>query len=171
MVMALPGDVAFRLYDTYGFPLDLTEDILKGQGRSVDNAGFDAAMDAQRAAARKAWSGSGEAATEEVWFDIRDQNGATEFLGYDTETAEGQVVAIVIDGAPVESAPVGSEASIVINQTPFYGESGGQMGDTVKCVCLTAPGLRLWIPKSILGALHVHRGTIHDAALSSRGCR
>jgi alanyl-tRNA synthetase len=164
--MALPGDVAFRLYDTYGFPLDLTEDILKGQGRSVDNAGFDAAMDAQRAAARKAWSGSGEAATEEVWFDIRDQNGATEFLGYDTETAEGQVVAIVIDGAPVESAPVGSEASIVINQTPFYGESGGQMGDTGEMRVLNGARVEVVDTEKHLGALHVHRGTIHDAALS-----
>jgi alanyl-tRNA synthetase len=164
--MALPGDVAFRLYDTYGFPLDLTEDILKGQGRSVDNAGFDAAMDAQRAAARKAWSGSGEAATEEVWFDIRDQNGATEFLGYDTETAEGQVVAIVIDGAPVESAPVGSEASIVINQTPFYGESGGQMGDTGEMRVLNGARVEVVDTEKHLSALHVHRGTIHDAALS-----
>ena len=87
---ALPGDIAFRLYDTYGFPLDLTEDILKGQGRSVDNAVFDAAMDAQRAAARKAWSGSGEAATDEVWFDIRDQNGATEFLAMTPKQPKGR---------------------------------------------------------------------------------
>jgi alanyl-tRNA synthetase len=162
---ALPGDIAFRLYDTYGFPLDLTEDILKGQGRSVDNAAFDAAMDAQRAAARKAWSGSGEAATDEVWFDIRDQNGATEFLGYDTETAEGQVVALVVDGKPVDTAPVGVEASVVVNQTPFYGESGGQMGDAGELRVVDGARVEVVDTEKHLGALHVHRGTIHDAAL------
>jgi alanyl-tRNA synthetase len=163
---ALPGDIAFRLYDTYGFPLDLTEDILRGQGRSVDNAGFDAAMDAQRAAARKAWAGSGEAATEEVWFDIRDQHGATEFLGYDTESAEGKVVAIVVDGLPVETAPVGAEASIVVNQTPFYGESGGQMGDTGEMRVHDGARVTVADTEKHLGALHVHRGTVHDKPLA-----
>ncbi len=163
---ALPGDIAFRLYDTYGFPLDLTEDILKGQGRSVDNAGFDKAMDEQRAAARKAWSGSGEAATESVWFDIHDEHGATEFLGYGTESAEGQVVAIVVDGKPVEAAQAGAEAAIVVNQTPFYGESGGQMGDAG--LMRAAVGARVAVSdtEKHLGLLHVHRGTINDGALS-----
>ncbi len=164
---ALAGDVAFRLYDTFGFPLDLTEDILRGQGRGVDTAGFDAAMDEQRAAARRAWSGSGEAATEEVWFDIRDGNGATEFLGYDTESAEGQVVAIVIDGKPVDSAPAGADAAIVVNQTPFYGESGGQMGDTGE---MRVPGADTRVAVSDtekhLGDLHVHRGKVEGGALS-----
>ncbi|MBO6784498.1 MAG: alanine--tRNA ligase, partial [Alphaproteobacteria bacterium] len=164
---ALAGDVAFRLYDTYGFPLDLTEDILRGQGRAVDIAGFDAAMDEQRAAARRAWSGSGEAATEEVWFDIRDEHGATEFLGYDTESAEGQVVAIVVDGAPVEQAPAGTEAAVVVNQTPFYGESGGQMGDTgVMRVAGGDATLAVSDTEKHLGDLHVHRGTVEGATLS-----
>ena len=163
---ALPGDIAFRLYDTFGFPLDLTEDILKGQGRSVDNAGFDVAMDEQRAAARRAWSGSGEAATEEVWFDIRDQNGATEFLGYDTEIAEGKIVSIVIDGKPVDTAPVGVEASVVVNQTPFYGESGGQMGDAGELRVVDGARVSVVDTEKHLGAMHVHRGMVHDATLS-----
>ncbi|MDE0780145.1 MAG: alanine--tRNA ligase-related protein, partial [Alphaproteobacteria bacterium] len=149
----------------FGFPLDLTEDILKGQGRSVDNAAFDSAMDEQRTAARKAWSGSGEAATEEVWFDIRDQNGATEFLGYDTEVAEGRIVAIVVDGKPVEMAPAGIEASIVVNQTPFYGESGGQMGDAGEMKVIDGARVVVVDTEKYLGALHVHRGMIYDAAL------
>jgi alanyl-tRNA synthetase len=126
----LQGEVAFRLYDTYGFPLDLTQDILRGQGRQVDIAGFNASMARQREEARKNWSGSGEAATETVWFDIRDRVGATEFLGYATEQAEGVVTAIVVDGAETDTAKAGDKAAIVVNQTPFYGESGGQQGDT-----------------------------------------
>src|SRR5690606_29053208 len=126
---ALPGEVAFKLYDTYGFPLDLTQDILRGQGRSVDTAGFDAAMARQREAARKAWAGSGEAATEALWFDLRQRVGATEFLGYDAEEAEGQIVALVVDGKEVAEASAGQEVMLVTNQTPFYGESGGQQGD------------------------------------------
>ena len=163
---ALPGDIAFRLYDTFGFPLDLTEDILKGQGRSVDIAGFDASMDEQRTAARKAWSGSGEAATKEVWFDIHDAHGATEFLGYDTETAEGKVVTIVLDGKPVETAPAGPEASIVVNQTPFYGESGGQMGDAGTMRVVDGARVEVIDTEKHLGVLHIHRGTIHDAPLA-----
>ena len=123
---ALDGEVAFKLYDTYGFPLDLTEDVLRGQGRSVDNAGFDAAMERQRAEARKNWAGSGSAADESVWFDIRDRVGASEFLGYTTETADGAIVALVVDGAEVGEAGEGAEVEMVANQTPFYGESGGQ---------------------------------------------
>ena len=126
----LPGEVAFKLYDTYGFPLDLTEDVLRAEGRKVDHAGFDAAMERQRAEARKAWAGSGEAATERVWFELREKCGASEFLGYTTTVAEGQVQAILVDSKPVARADAGAKVAVVVNQTPFYGESGGQMGDS-----------------------------------------
>ncbi|RWD45703.1 MAG: alanine--tRNA ligase [Mesorhizobium sp.] len=126
----LDGETAFKLYDTYGFPLDLTQDALRPRGVSVDLEGFDAAMERQKAEARKSWAGSGDAATETVWFAVREKAGATEFLGYDTEQAEGIVQALVRDGAAVESAVVGETVGVVVNQTPFYGESGGQMGDT-----------------------------------------
>jgi len=163
---ALTGEVAFRLYDTFGFPLDLTQDILRGQGRSVDTSGFDAAMEEQRAAARRAWAGSGEAATEEVWFDIRDEHGATEFLGYDTEAAEGKVVAIVVDGEPVDSANAGAEVAVVVNQTPFYGESGGQMGDTGAMRVSGGAAVEVSDTEKHLGDLHVHRGRVTDGTLS-----
>ncbi|ETA51201.1 alanine--tRNA ligase [Ponticoccus alexandrii] len=127
---ALPGAAAFKLYDTYGFPLDLTQDALREKGRSVDTEGFDAAMAEQKAKARAAWSGSGEAADGAVWFDLAETHGATEFLGYDTEVAEGQVLALVRDGAVVDALKAGETGWIVTNQTPFYGESGGQVGDT-----------------------------------------
>ncbi|MGR3504853.1 MAG: alanine--tRNA ligase [Paracoccaceae bacterium] len=127
---ALPGEAAFKLYDTFGFPLDLTQDALREKGRSVDTAGFESAMQAQKAKARAAWSGSGEAADATIWFDLADTHGATDFLGYDTETAEGQIMALVRDGASVASAKAGESVQIVMNQTPFYAESGGQVGDT-----------------------------------------
>ncbi|WP_425405979.1 alanine--tRNA ligase [Hwanghaeella sp.] len=127
---SLNGGVAFTLYDTYGFPLDLTQDILRGQGRSVDTDGFETAMEEQRAKARAAWAGSGEAATEAVWFELKEEVGASEFLGYETERAEGVITAIVKDGAPVQELKEGEEGVIIANQTPFYGESGGQVGDT-----------------------------------------
>ncbi|USG63051.1 alanine--tRNA ligase [Sneathiella marina] len=126
---ALPGDVAFKLYDTFGFPLDLTKDILKGQKRDLDEDGFDIAMAKQKAAARAAWSGSGEAATDQLWFDMHERIGASEFLGYQTDSAEGQVQAIVVNGAERETATEGDDILVVLNQTPFYGESGGQEGD------------------------------------------
>ncbi len=126
----LPGAAAFKLYDTYGFPLDLTQDALREQGREVDVAGFDAAMAEQKAKARAAWSGSGEAADAAIWYDIAEETGATDFLGYDTETAEGQITALVRDGAAVDKAAKGQEVQIVLNQTPFYAEAGGQVGDT-----------------------------------------
>jgi alanyl-tRNA synthetase len=126
----LSGEVAFKLYDTYGFPLDLTQDILRGQHRAVDQAGYDAAMARQREQARKAWAGSGEAATDKLWFELRERCGATDFLGYDTEMAEGVVEAIVVDGREVQEAQPGAQVQVVVNQTPFYGESGGQIGDT-----------------------------------------
>ncbi len=123
------GDVAFKLYDTYGFPLDLTQDALRQRNITVDTEAFSAAMERQRAEARKAWAGSGEAATEKVWFDLREQVGASDFLGYATETAEGRVVALVVNGAPVPEAKEGDKVALIANQTPFYGESGGQVGD------------------------------------------
>ncbi|MGH7041886.1 MAG: alanine--tRNA ligase [Acetobacteraceae bacterium] len=156
----LPGAIAFRLYDTYGFPLDLTQDALREQGYAVDLAGFTAAMDAQRARARAAWAGSGEAATETVWFELRDTVGASEFLGYSTESAEAEIRALIVAGAPVDSAPVGTEVSVVLNQTPFYGESGGQVGDHGT---ITGPaGLRIDITDTQrkLGELIVHIGRV-----------
>jgi alanyl-tRNA synthetase len=125
-----PGDVAFKLYDTYGFPLDLTQDVLRGRNRAVATEAFDAAMAKQREEARRSWVGSGDAATGEQWLALRDRVGATEFLGYDTHNAQGVIQAILVDGKPVERAQAGDQAAIVVNQTPFYGESGGQMGDT-----------------------------------------
>ncbi len=124
----LPGETAFRLYDTFGFPLDLTQDALREKGRAVETAGFDAAMKAQREKARASWAGSGEAADQAVWFEIADAHGATEFLGYDTETAEAQVLALIVGGGHVTTTS--TEALVVVNQTPFYAESGGQVGDT-----------------------------------------
>lgn len=127
---ALPGAAAFKLYDTFGFPLDLTQDALREQGIDVDTKGFDAAMAEQKAKARAAWSGTGETADVAVWFDVADKRGTTDFLGYDTETAEGQIVAIVSDGTEVAQASTGEIVQIALNQTPFYAESGGQVGDT-----------------------------------------
>ncbi|SMX45152.1 alanine--tRNA ligase [Maliponia aquimaris] len=126
----LPGAAAFKLYDTFGFPLDLTQDALREKSRAVDVDGFNAAMAEQKARARAAWSGSGEAADATVWFDIADKHGATDFLGYDTETAEGQVLALVAVGALVDSLAAGQTGWVVLNQTPFYAEAGGQVGDT-----------------------------------------
>ncbi|MBW7836382.1 MAG: alanine--tRNA ligase [Sphingomonadales bacterium] len=162
---ALPGDVAFKLYDTYGFPLDLTQDALRAQGRSVDVEGFNAAMARQRAEARKAWAGSGEAATETLWFDLRERVGATEFLGYDATEAEGKVVAIVKDGQEVATAQAGDKVAIVTNQTPFYGESGGQMGDIG---VISAEGVQAIITdtQKKVGDLHVHLARIESGALA-----
>ena len=126
---ALPGATAFKLYDTFGFPLDLTQDALREKGLSVDTDGFDSAMAAQKAKARAAWAGSGEMADDTIWFDVLDNHGATDFLGYDTEQAEGQIVALVQDGGQVDRADAGAVVQIVLNQTPFYAESGGQIGD------------------------------------------
>jgi alanyl-tRNA synthetase len=126
----LPGEAAFKLYDTYGFPLDLTQDALREKGRGVDLAGFEAAMAAQKAQARAAWAGSGETADAAIWYDLAEAHGTTEFLGYDTETAEGQILALVRDGKTANGAAAGDAVQIVVNQTPFYAESGGQVGDT-----------------------------------------
>jgi alanyl-tRNA synthetase len=157
---ALPGDVAFRLYDTFGFPLDLTQDALRDQGRGVDTAGFEHAMAEQRARARAAWAGSGEAATETVWFDLREKLGATEFLGYSTETAEAEILALVSGGRAVAEAGEGAEVAVVLNQTPFYAESGGQVGDSG--VISTATGLVITVAdtQKKLGDLFVHFGHV-----------
>ncbi len=156
----LPGTVAFRLYDTFGFPLDLTQDALREEGRDVDLAGFEAAMEEQRTRARAAWAGSGEAATERVWFELKQKVGASEFLGYSTETAEAEILALVVDGAPVEKAGAGSDVAVVLNQTPFYGESGGQVGDTG--MITGADGLRIVVTdtQKKLGDLFVHLGRV-----------
>jgi alanyl-tRNA synthetase len=161
----LPGEIAFKLYDTFGFPLDLTADVLRGQGKQVDNAGFETAMAKQRADARRAWAGSGEAATEQLWFDLRDRVGGTEFLGYDTETAEGEVKAIIVDGTEVERATHGQEAAILVNQTPFYAESGGQVGDTG---IITAQHGRATVTdtQKKLGALFVHLVKIEEGEIA-----
>jgi len=127
---SLDGETAFKLYDTYGFPLDLTQDALRVRGIGVDIGSFTDAMERQKAEARSHWAGSGDKATENVWFELKEKFGATEFLGYDTETAEGVVQAVVRDGKVIDSASAGETVQITVNQTPFYGESGGQMGDT-----------------------------------------
>jgi len=158
----LPGPVAFRLYDTYGFPLDLTQDALREQGRSVDLAGFEAAMQEQRSRARAAWAGSGDAATERVWFEIKESVGPTEFLGYSTESAEGSILALVVDGASADSASPGTEVAVILNQTPFYGESGGQVGDTG--VISGPDGLLIAVAdtQKKLGDLFVHLGRVES---------
>ena len=161
----LPGDVAFKLYDTYGFPLDLTADVLRGQGKTVDNAGFELAMAKQRADARRDRFSSGEAATEQLWFDLKDRLGATEFLGYDTETAEGQVTAIIVDGNEVQSAGVGQSALILVNQTPFYGESGGQVGDT-GVIAAQKGRATVTDTQKKLGVLFVHAAKIEEGAIA-----
>ncbi len=160
-----PGEVAFRLYDTFGFPLDLTQDALRAQGHAVDLAGFEKAMEKQKANARAAWAGSGDAATDEVWFGLRERLGATEFLGYETEMAEGRVGAILVDGVEAESISAGAKAVFVVNQTPFYGESGGQMGD--RGVVFTKDGAEFAVEdtQKKLGDLHLHVGTLASGTL------
>ena len=152
----LEGEVAFKLYDTYGFPFDLTEDALRARGIGIDRAGFDAAMQRQRAEARKAWAGSGEAADETLWFELRDELGATEFLGYDTESAEGNIVAILRDGARVDAAKAGETVRILTNQTPFYGESGGQIGDRGAIFSGGGGEGEVVDTEKKLGSIHVH---------------
>jgi alanyl-tRNA synthetase len=155
---AFPGDTAFKLYDTFGFPLDLTEDVLRGRGRKVETKAFDAAMARQRAEARKSWVGSGEAATDQLWFALRDELGATEFLGYDATEAEGKVLAIVRNGERVDAVKAGEDAAILVSQTPFYGESGGQVGDTG--ALFTAKGAEFAVTdtQKRAGELFVHLG-------------
>ena len=162
----LPGDIAFRLYDTFGFPYDLTEDALRAQGRAVDRAGFDAAMAEQKRAARAAWTGSGARASDTVWFDLVEAHGATEFTGYSGLKAEAQVVALVRDGAPVDAASAGETIDVVTNQTPFYGESGGQAGDAGSIVGDDGLAATVIDTAKPLGRLIVHRATIESGRIA-----
>lgn len=159
------GETAFTLYDTYGFPLDLTQDALRARGIGVDIASFTDAMEQQKAKARASWSGSGEAATETIWFPLREKLGATEFLGYETEVAEGVVAALVRDGKEADSLKAGESGAIILNQTPFYGESGGQVGDTG---ILTGDGVRVRITdtQKKAGDLFVHLGIVEQGTLT-----
>jgi len=161
---ALAGDVAFKLYDTFGFPLDLTQDVLRGRGLQVDLDGFNAALQKAREAARASWAGSGEIGTEKIWFALRDRLGASEFLGYDTEHAEGQVLAILKDGIEVTEVKAGDEAIVLVNQTPFYAESGGQMGDGG---VISSPGASFAVAdtQKRLADIHAHVGKVTDGVL------
>ena len=161
----LPGATAFRLYDTYGFPYDLTEDALRAQGFAIDRAGFDAAMAEQKAAARAAWKGSGEKASEEIWYDIAEEVGATEFIGYGATQGEGQVVALVKDGKRVDAAIAGDELLVVTNQTPFYGESGGQVGDVGTLTSLDGLQASVTDTAKPLGRLHAHHARIEHGQI------
>ncbi|WP_192253894.1 alanine--tRNA ligase [Mesorhizobium silamurunense] len=162
----LDGETAFKLYDTYGFPLDLTQDALRQRNISVDLAGFTNAMERQKAEARAHWAGSGEAATETIWFPVREKTGATEFLGYETEQAEGLVQTLVKDGKTVDSASQGDAVAVVVNQTPFYGESGGQMGDTG---VITGDGFSIDISDTQKKAdgLFVHLGKVTSGTIKT----
>jgi alanyl-tRNA synthetase len=162
----LPGETAFKLYDTYGFPYDLTEDALRSRGLQVDRAGFDTAMAEQKAKARAAWKGSGAKASEDIWFDLAEEYGATEFTGYSGTEGEGVVLAIVRDGERVENAEVGQTVDILLNQTPFYGESGGQIGDTGKLTTLKAFVGQVEDTSKPLGKLHVLRTKVAAGELS-----
>ena len=155
----LDGDTAFKLYDTYGFPLDLTQDALRARGIKVDTDGFATAMERQKKEARASWAGSGDTKTETIWYELKEKLGATEFLGYDTEEAEGSVQAIVKDGKAIDSATEGSDVQIILNQTPFYGESGGQMGDTGVISCGSAKVVVTDVSKKGEG-LFVHAGRV-----------
>ncbi len=163
----LAGDVAFRLYDTYGFPYDLTEDALRAQGLGVDRAGFDAAMAEQKVAARAAWKGSGDKASDDIWFDIAEEHGSTDFTGYAGHEGEGQVLAIVRDGKRVNSASAGEQVILITNQTPFYGESGGQMGDAG--VIRNDSGFEAEVTDTSkpLGRLHAHHATVRSGTLKA----
>ena len=160
----LKGETAFQLYDTFGFPLDLTQDALRPRGIAVDVDGFNAAMEEQRTKARAAWAGSGDAATETVWFSLREKLGASEFLGYDTENAEGVVTALVRDGREIAELKTGETGSLVLNQTPFYAESGGQVGDTG---VMKADGVSFKVTDTAkrAGDVFVHTGIVQSGAL------
>ena len=161
----LPGEVAFKLYDTYGFPYDLTEDALKARGLGVDAQGFAAAMERQRAEARKSWAGSGEAPTEALWFELKEELGATEFLGYATEAASGEIVALVKDGARVTELKQGERGIVLVNQTPFYAESGGQVGDRGTLSGGNSAKFAIGDTQKKLHALFLHDGTLQAGSL------
>jgi alanyl-tRNA synthetase len=161
---ALPGEAAFKLYDTYGFPLDLTQDALREKGRVVDTDGFDTAMAEQKAKARAAWSGSGEAADATIWFDIADSHGTTDFLGYDTEIAEGQILTLVSGSDQVYEAKSGDSVQIILNQSPFYAESGGQVGDTG--VIKTETGVAQVTDTKKVAGVFIHFATVSDGSIA-----
>ena len=161
----LDGETAFRLYDTFGFPLDLTQDILRAQGRTVDISGFDSAMERQRAAARQAWAGSGDAASDAIWFDLRERLGATEFLGYAQQHAEGVVSALLVDGRETASLPTGGKGLVVLNQTPFYAESGGQMSDLGRITGNDGFSARITDVQKKVGDLWVHEVVVESGVL------
>jgi len=163
---SLPGETAFKLYDTYGFPYDLTEDALRVRGIGVDRAGFDAAMAQQKAAARAAWKGSGQAAEGELWFDIAEREGATEFTGYASTSGDGQVVALVVDGKEVQEAGNGGDVTVIVNQTPFYGESGGQTGDAGAITSDSGLCIAVADTSKPLGRLHAHHGRIENGKIT-----
>lgn len=163
----LAGDVAFKLYDTYGFPYDLTEDALRSQGLGVDRAGFDTAMAAQKQAARAAWKGSGAQSSDDIWFDIAEEAGSTEFTGYGNTNGEGIVVAIVKDGLRIEEASAGDDVIILTNQTPFYGESGGQIGDEGQLSDVSGFQARVTTTGKALGRLHTHHARITHGTLAT----
>lgn len=162
----LAGETAFKLYDTYGFPYDLTEDALRTQGLHVDRAGFDAAMAEQKRAARAAWKGSGAKASDDLWFDIAEEAGSTEFIGYSADIGEAEVVALVKDGARVDTANAGDTVAIIVNQTPFYGESGGQVGDSG--TISTDAGLRATVNETSkqLGRIFVHHAVVEAGSIT-----
>ncbi|MET3601873.1 alanine--tRNA ligase [Martelella mangrovi] len=162
---SLDGETAFKLYDTYGFPLDLTQDALRARGIHVDLSGFQDAMHRQRAEARAHWAGSGDTATETIWFELGDKHEATEFLGYETEKAEGVVLALVKDGATAEKASAGDSVAVVVNQTPFYGESGGQMGDT-GTISTDRASLRVTDTQKKANGLFIHYCEVEDGDLT-----
>lgn len=162
---ALSGEVVFKLYDTYGFPYDLTVDMLRDRAIKVDEVGFNAAMDAQKQRARAAWKGSGERATDELWYDIKENKGATEFIGYDTLEAQAEVVALIKDGKQLEKAVVGEEVLVILNQTPFYAESGGQEGDTGLISSDTGTAV-ITATQKYLGSIHAHVAKITKNALT-----
>jgi alanyl-tRNA synthetase len=161
----LPGEVAFKLYDTYGFPYDLTEDALKARGLGVDAKGFAAAMERQREEARKSWAGSGEAATETLWFALKEEFGATEFLCYETESASGEIVALVKDGARVKELKAGERGIVLVNQTPFYAESGGQIGDRGIIAGPKGAVFNVEDTQKKLHGLYLHEGAVEKGTL------
>ena len=162
----LPGETAFKLYDTYGFPYDLTEDALRGHGMTVDRTGFDTAMAEQKRAARAAWKGSGAKASDDLWFDLAEEVGSTEFTGYANDVGQGEVLALIKDGQRVDRAAAGESVGIVVNQTPFYAESGGQVGDAGTIT--TDQGLRVHVTDTAkqLGRLWVHHGEVEAGEIA-----
>ena len=162
----LPGETAFKLYDTFGFPYDLTEDALRAKSLGVDREGFDTAMAEQKSAARAAWKGSGDQASEAIWFDIAEREGSTEFTGYSAEAGDAIVIALVRDGEEVQSAEASDAVIMLTNQTPFYGESGGQMGDSGLATGEDGFTAEISDTSKPLGRLHAHHMTVKDGAVA-----